>query len=87
MQDVVKRLAEKPDGLYVAGGRCYRVATLFDVCTPRREKAAQETAKLYRNGIYVGNCKIIYEVDRDLCNVVMSAQKEQESYIGSVDSK
>ena len=34
-------------------GRCYRVAKLFDECTPRREKIAQEAARLYRNGRYL----------------------------------
>jgi len=84
VQDVVKKLAEKPDGLYVVGNRCYRVAVIFDICTPRREKIAQDAVRLYR-GIYVGNCKIIYEVDRDLCNLAMKTQKEG-NYIGSADS-
>ena len=84
MQDVVKRLAEKPDGLYMVGDKCYRVAILFDICTPRREKIAQEVAKLYRRGVYVGNCKIIYEVDRDLCNMM---KRGPEGYIDTADSK
>ncbi len=67
MQDVVRKLIGKPDGLYVINNRCWRVAKLFDICTPRREEVARKAARLYRNGIYVGDCTIIYEVDRDLC--------------------
>jgi hypothetical protein len=86
VQGIVKKLAEKPDGLYTVDNRCFRVAVLFDECTPRREKISQNAARLYR-GIYVGNCKIIYEVDRDLCDAATRALKEWESYIGSADSK
>ena len=85
MQDAVKRLIGKPDGLYTVGDRCYRVAVLFDECNQRREKISQDAARLY-SGVYVGNCTIIYEVDRDLCDAVAKARKER-SYIGSADSK
>jgi hypothetical protein len=70
MQSIIKKLIGMPDGLYTVGGRCFRVAKLFDECTPRREKIAQNAARLYRSGVYVGNCTIIYEVDRDLCYAV-----------------
>jgi hypothetical protein len=85
MQNVVRRLAGKPDGLYMVEGRCYRVARLFDVCTPRREEVSKKVARLYRNGVYVGICTIIFEVDRDVCSAVAKALKE--SYIDSADSK
>ena len=55
------------EGIYFVGGRCYRVAKLFDVCTPRREKIAQNAARLYRNGRYLGGCMIMYEVAPELC--------------------
>jgi len=87
MQDVIKRLTGKPDGLYVVSNRCWRVAKLFDICTPRREEVAKNAARLYRNGVYVGDCTIIYEVDKDLCDLAAKAQKEWKSYIDSVDSK
>ena len=83
MQDVIKKLIGKPDGLYVVNNRCWHVAKLFDICTPRREKISQDVARLYRNGVYVGDCTIVYEVDRDLCGI--AAQKK--SYIDSADSK
>ncbi len=86
MQGAIKRLIGKPDGLYTVEDRCYRVAVLFDECNPRREKISQNAARLYR-GVYVGNCTIIYEVDRDLCDAVARALKEWGSYIGSTDSK
>lgn len=78
MQDVVRKLVGKPDGLYTVDGRCFRVAVLFDVCDPRREKISQNAARLYRNGVYVGNCTIIYEVDRDLCAAVSNPQKPRK---------
>jgi hypothetical protein len=84
MQDVVKRLVGKPDGLYVVSNRCWRVAKLFDVCTPRREEVSKKAAALYRNGVYVGGCTIIYEVDKILCDLVAKAKK---SYIDSAGSK
>ena len=86
MQDVIKRLIGKPDGLYVVNNRCWRVAKFFDECSPRREEVAKNVARLYRNGIYVGDCVIIYEVDRDLCNLATKTQGGR-SYIGSGDSK
>jgi len=86
VQDAVKKLAGKPDGLYTVNGRCYRVAVLFDECNPRREKISQDVAHLYR-GVYVGNCTIIYEVDKDLCVEVAKSRKKWESYIGSAGSK
>jgi hypothetical protein len=51
-------------------GRCYKVAKLFDECTPRREKIAQEVARLYRNGRYLGDCTIMYELDPALCKLL-----------------
>ena len=75
MQDAIKKLIGKPDGLYIINDRCYRVAVLFDECNPRREKIVQNAARLYRNGVYVGNCTIIYEVDIDLCIAVSNSQK------------
>jgi hypothetical protein len=75
VQNIIKKLIGKPDGLYTVDGRCYRVAVLFDECYPRREKVAQNAARLYR-GIYVGNCTIIYEVDIDLCVAVSNSQKQ-----------
>ncbi len=55
------------EGIIFRGDRCYRVAVLSDVCTPRREKIAQEAARLYRNGRYLGGCVIMYEVAPELC--------------------
>ena len=75
MQSIIKKLIGKPDGLYTADGRCWRVAKLFDECTPRREKISQNAARLYRNGIYAGNCTIIYEVDRDLCYAISTLRR------------
>jgi hypothetical protein len=66
MQSIAQLLAGKPDGMYIVKQRCYRVAKLFDECTPRREEISKKAAKLYR-GIYVGACTIIYEVDAELC--------------------
>jgi hypothetical protein len=86
VQDAVKKLIGKPDGLYTIDGRCYRVAVLFDECNPRREEISQNVARLYR-GVYVGNCAIIYEVDRELCDAVAKSRKEWENYIGSAGSK
>jgi hypothetical protein len=86
VQSAIKRLIGKPDGLYTVEDKCYRVAVLFDECNPRHEKISQNVARLYR-GVYVGNCTIIYEVDKDLCDAVTKAQKEWESYIGSANSK
>jgi len=86
MQDVIKKLIGKPDGLYVVNNRCWRVTKLFDICTPRREEVAKNVAWLYRNGVYVGDCTIIYEVGRDLCDLTSKTQKEWKSYIGSADS-
>jgi hypothetical protein len=60
------------DGVVFEGGRCWRVVRLFEVCTPRREKVAQETARLYRNGKYLGDCVIKYELDPALCNLLTS---------------
>jgi len=70
MQDVIKKLIGKPDGLYVVNNRCWRMAKLFDICTSQREKISQDVARLYRNGVYIGECTIIYEVVRDLCVAV-----------------
>jgi hypothetical protein len=85
MQGIIKKLVGKPDGLYTVNNRCWRVARLFEECTPRREKVAQEAARLYRNGVYVGDCTIIYEVDKSLCDLVANTQKK--GYIDSADSK
>ena len=60
------------DCVVFGGGRCWRVARLFDVCTPRREKIAQEVARLYCNGKYLGDCVIKYELDPALCNLLRS---------------
>jgi hypothetical protein len=74
VQDAIKKLTGKPDGLYVIHGRCYRVAVLFDECTSRREKISQDAARLYK-GVYVGNCTIIYEVAKDLCEAVAETRR------------
>ena len=58
------------DGVVFEGDRCWRVAKLFDVCTPRREKIAQEAARLYRNGRYLGDCVMKYELDPELCKLL-----------------
>jgi hypothetical protein len=60
------------DKIIYKDGRCYRVVKLFDVCTPRREKTAQEAARLYRNGRYLGDCTIMYEIRQDLCELLRS---------------
>jgi len=69
MQNIASLLSWKPDGTYIIKSRCYRVARLFDECTPRREQICQKAAKLYR-GVYAGNCVIIYEVDAELCRLI-----------------
>ncbi len=61
MQTVMK------EGIYWVGSMCYNVAKLFDECTPRREKIAQNAARLYRNGRHLGGCVIMYEVAPELC--------------------
>ncbi len=53
-------------------GRCWRIVKLFDECTPRREKVTQDAARLYRNGVYLGDCTIKYELDPALCNLLRS---------------
>jgi hypothetical protein len=83
---VIKRLIGKP-GLYIFGNRCWRVAKLFDECTPRREEVSKKAASLYRNGVYVGDCVIIYEVDWDLCAEVKDYIGKVKDYIGSAGSK
>jgi hypothetical protein len=70
----MQRLINKPEGLYIVGGRCYRVVRLFDECTPRREEISKKAAKLY-GGIYAGNCTIIYEVDVELCRAAAKLKK------------
>jgi hypothetical protein len=55
------------EGIYWVGGRCYNVVQLFEGCTPRREKIAGNAARLYRNGRYLGDCTIMYEVAPELC--------------------
>jgi hypothetical protein len=55
------------EGIYWVGNRCYSVARLFEECTPRREKIAQNAARLYRNGRYLGDCVIMYVVAPELC--------------------
>jgi hypothetical protein len=59
--------AVRKEGIYWVGGRCYNVARLFEECTPRREKISRNTARLYRNGRYLGGCIIMYEVAPELC--------------------
>jgi hypothetical protein len=78
MQNIVRKLIGKLDGLYVVSNRCWRVAKLFDICTPQREKISQNAARLYRNGIYIGECTIIYEVDRDLCAAVQQKLNQND---------
>lgn len=75
---MIKKLIGKPDGLYVVNNRCWRVAKLFDICTPRREKISQDAARLYRNGVYIGECAIIYEVYRDLCVAVQQKLNQND---------
>jgi hypothetical protein len=70
----MQRLIGKPEGVYIAGSRCYRVAKLFDECTPRREEICRKAAKLY-GGIYAGGCTIIYEVDAELCRAAAKLKK------------
>jgi hypothetical protein len=59
--------AVRKEGIYFVGARCYRVVKLFDECTPRREKIAQEASRLYRSGRYLGGCVVMYEVAPELC--------------------
>jgi len=60
------------DKIIYKDGRCFKIAKLFNECNPRREKIAQETARLYRNGKYLGDCTIMYELHQDLCKLLMS---------------
>ena len=55
------------EGIVFRGNRCYNIAKLFEECTPRYEKIAQKAAQLYRNGKYLGDCVIMYEVAPELC--------------------
>jgi hypothetical protein len=53
-------------------GRCWRIVKLYDECTQRRDKIAQNVARLYRNGRYLGDCTIMYELDPALCKLLRS---------------
>ena len=55
------------EGIVFRGSRCWRIARLFDICTPRREEVSKKAAQLYRNGRYLGDCVIMYEVAPELC--------------------
>jgi len=55
------------EGIVFIGSKCYNVARLFDECTPRREEISKKAASLYRNGRYLGDCVIMYEVAPELC--------------------
>ncbi len=60
------------EGIVFKGDKCYNIAKLFEERTPRREKIAQEAARLYRNGKYLGDCTIMYEVAPELCAMLKS---------------
>jgi len=55
------------EGIIYRGSRCYNVVKLFDECDVRREMATYEASRLYRNGEYLGDCMIKYEIDPELC--------------------
>jgi hypothetical protein len=55
------------EGVLYIGSRCFNVVTLFEECTPRREEISRKAARLYRNGKYLGNCRIMYELAPELC--------------------
>jgi hypothetical protein len=60
------------EGTYKVGKRCYRVVKLFDECDIRREMITYEVTRLYRNGEYLGDCMMKYELDPVLCAVLSS---------------
>jgi hypothetical protein len=60
------------DKIVYKDGRCWRIVKLFDECTPRREKVSQNVAQLYRNGRYLGDCTIMYELNPALCGLLRS---------------
>ncbi len=60
------------EGTYRVGKRCYRVVKLFDECDVRREMITYEASRLYRNGEYLGDCMMKYEIDPVLCAVLSS---------------
>ncbi len=55
------------EGIVFRGNKCFNVARLFEECTPRREEISKKAASLYRNGRYLGDCTIMYEVAPELC--------------------
>ena len=62
----------KEEGIYRRGKKCFRVVKLFDECDVRREMVTYEVSKLYRNGEYLGDCMMKYELDPVLCSVLSS---------------
>jgi hypothetical protein len=58
----------KEEGIYRRGGRCFRVVKLFDECDLRREMVTYEASKLYRNGEYLGDCMMMYEINPVFCH-------------------
>jgi hypothetical protein len=62
----------KEEGIYRRDKRCFRVVKLFDECDVRREMVTYEVSKLYRNGEYLGDCMMKYELDPVLCSVLSS---------------
>jgi glutaredoxin-related protein len=60
------------EGIFQRGNKCYRVVRVFDECDMRREMITYEVSKLYRNGEYLGDCTIKYELDRELCAMLKS---------------
>lgn len=55
------------EGIFYQGNRCFRVVKLFDECDVRREMRTYEASKLYRNGEYLGDCTIKYELAPEIC--------------------
>jgi hypothetical protein len=60
------------EGIFRRGSRCFRVARLFDDCDIRREMITYDVSRLYRNGKYLGDCMIEYEIAPELCGMLKS---------------
>jgi hypothetical protein len=60
------------EGIFRHGNKCFRIVRLFDECDVRREMVTYEVSKLYRNGEYLGDCMMKYELDPILCSMLSS---------------
>jgi hypothetical protein len=61
----------RQEGLYMVGGKYFRVVKLFDICTARHEDISKGICKKIEGCVYVGECTIIYEYDAELGRAVV----------------